>query len=311
MSEVHSLLDTHAAAECRAMSTAESLLSALLRALPVKHGRHRLLDKIKPEHWPHASTVVKTPYKGHELLMDADDLVGWHFLMLKSFDPQVSEVLCAVGRSSERQVMWDIGANKGACAYAMATELPRSQVVLIEPQAELSGLLEHNMQKLAPGRFELHAVGVGAREEMLELVIPGDNKGRASLVLDVDAADCRKVMVPMRTAQQIADDSAFGWPTLAKIDVEGFEPQVFASLAPALTARACEAIVFENHPWQSDAFAQILAIVQPCGYRVFAIHKSAFATQLRACDAIVPAATDYAVIRDDLLIRSGVRRMLA
>jgi FkbM family methyltransferase len=310
MGDVHSLQGTQPAA-CRAMSTAESVLSALLRALPVKHGRHRLLDKIKPEHWPHTSRVVKTPYKGHELLMDADDLIGWHFLMLKSFDPEVSEVLCAAGRASGRQVMWDIGANKGACAYAVATALPRSRVVLIEPQASLSELLEHNMQELAPGRFELHAVGVGIRQEMRELVVPDDNTGRASLVFDVGTGDCHKVMVSMRTARQIADDSAFGWPTLAKIDVEGFEPQVFASLAPALAERACEAIVFENHPCQRDAFAQILGIVQPCGYRVFAICKSAFATQLRACDAIVPAATDYAVIRDDLLVRAGVRRMMA
>jgi FkbM family methyltransferase len=309
MAEVQSLLDTQAAA-ARAMSTAESVLSALLRALPLKHGRHRLLDKIKPEHWPQASTVVKTPYKGHELLMDADDLVGWHFLLLKSFDPAVSEVLCAVGSASERQVMWDIGANKGACAYAVATELPRSQVVLIEPQASLTELLEHNMQQLAPGRFELHVVGLGAKQEMLELVIPGDNKGRASLVLDVGSENCRRVMVPMRTARQIADDSAFGWPTLAKIDVEGFEPQVFQALAPALAERVCEAIVFENHAWQGEAFAQILGILQPCGYRVFAIHKSAFATHLRACKGIVPAASDYAVIRDDLLGRAAVRRMI-
>lgn len=309
MAEVQSLLDTQAAA-ARAMSTAESLLSALLRALPVKHGRHRLLDKIKPEHWPHASTVVKTRYKGHDLLMDADDLVGWHFLMLRSFDPQVSEVLCAVGQASQRQVMWDIGANKGACAYAVATELPHSRVVLIEPQTALAELLEHNMQELARGRYELHAVGVGPRQEMLELAIPADNKGRASLVHDLGSEDCRKVMVPMRTAQQIADDSVFGWPTLAKIDVEGFEPQVFQSLAPALAERACEAIVFENHLWQAEAFRQILGIVQPHGYRVFAIRKSAFATQLQACDAIVPEATDYAVIRGDLLDRRAVRRLL-
>ena len=309
MGEVHNVLDTQAA-EARAMSTAESVLSALLRALPVKHGRHRLLDKIKPEHWPHTSTLVKTRYKGHDLLIDADDLVGWHFLMLKSFDPEVSEVLCAVGHGSERQVMWDIGANKGACAYAVATSLPRSQIVLIEPQLALTDLLEHNMRELAPGRFELRAVGVGTKEETLELIIPCDNKGRASLVLDLNSEDCRKIMVPMRTAQQIADSSAFGWPTLAKIDVEGFEPQVFESLAPALGERACEAIVFENHLWQSDAFGRILGVVQPCGYRVFAIRKSPFATQLQACEAIVPEATDYAVIRDDLLARPRVRKML-
>jgi FkbM family methyltransferase len=295
----------------RQMSASETVLSALLRALPVKHGRHRLLDAIKPERWSNTTTVVKTPYKGRELVMDADDLVGWHFLMLKSFDPEVSEVLCAVGQGSERQVMWDVGANKGACAYAVATTLPRSQVVLIEPQVTLSGLLEHNMRELAPGRFELHAVGVGLREETLELAIPADNKGRASLVLDVAAEDHSTVMVQMRTAQQIASASAFGWPTLVKIDVEGFEPQVVESLAPALEAWSCEAIVFENHHWQGDAFQQILGLVQPRGYRVFAILTSPFATQLQPCEAIVPEATDYAVIRDDLLDRLAVRRLLS
>jgi hypothetical protein len=31
---------------------------------------------------------------------------------------------------------------------------------------------------------------------------------------------------------------------------------------------------------------------------------------LQACEAIVPAATDYAVIRDDLLGRPSVRKLL-
>lgn len=293
------------------MSAAESVLSALLRALPVKHGRHRLLDKIKPGHWPHATTVVKTAYKGRELMVDANDWVGWHFLMLKSFDPEVSEVLCAVGQASQRQVLWDVGANMGACAYAVATALPRSQVVLIEPQATLIGLLEHNMRELAPGRFEVHAVALGARQEMRELVIPCDNKGRASLVLDVYTQDIRKVMVPLQTAQQIAGASAYGWPTLAKVDVEGFEPQVFESLAPALASRTCEAIVFENYAEHGHAFLQILGTVRPHGYRVFAIRKGLFSTQLQACDATVREASDYAVIRDDLLSRAAVRRMLS
>ena len=295
---------------CRAMSTAESVLSALLRVLPLKHGRHRLLDKIKPVHWACTTTVVKTPYKGRELVMDVDDLVGWHFLMLKSFDPEVSEVLCAVGEASQRQLLWDIGANKGACAYAVATALPRSQVVLIEPQAGLTDLLQHNMQQLAPGRFEVHAVGIGARQETLELAIPGDNKGRASLVFDVGAEACRKVMVQICTAQQVESRSAFGWPTLVKIDVEGFEPQVFESLAPALGSREIEAIVFENHAEQEHAFAAIRGTVQQHGYKLFAIRKGPFSTQLQACEAIVPTATDYAVIRDDLLARPKLRKLL-
>ena len=282
MGAVHGFEQT--LADSRSMSTAESVLSMLLRALPVKHGRHRLLHKIKPEHWANTTTVVKTPYKGHELLMDADDLIGWHFLLLRSFDPEVSDVLCAVGQDAARQVMWDIGANKGACAYAVATALPRSQVVLIEPQATLTRLLEHNMRELAPGRFEVHAVGVGVTEETLELMIPGDNKGRASLVNEVDTADYRKVMVPIQTARQIAARSAFGWPTLVKIDVEGFEPQVFESIAPGLAARACECVVFENHPGSTKRSRRFSP---PCRLAATACSRFARARSPRSCRPVM------------------------
>ena len=234
MSEVIKMEDGY-----RSMSTAERALALFLRALPIKHGCHRLLDKIKPALWPQTTPQVRMSYIGHELLMNADDLVGWHFLILGSFDPEVSEVLCAVGAESKRQVMWDIGANKGACAYAIATALPNCQIVLIEPQTTLTELLEHNMHILAPGRFELHAVGVGTQEGMLELVIPENNKGRASLVHELGIDKGHTVMVHILTAQQIAAASAFGWPTLVKIDVEGFEPQVFESMTPVLEMRSC------------------------------------------------------------------------
>ena len=46
------------------------------------------------------------------------------------------------------------------------------------------------------------------------------------------------------------------------------------------------------------------------GYEVFAIRKTPFATKLQACDAIVSGATDYVVLRDDLVGRAGVRRMM-
>ena len=97
----------------RTMSFTESTLSVLLRALPVKHGRHRLLDKIRNQPWPQATQLVRMNYRGHNLLMQNDDLVGWHFLILKTFDPEVAEVLCAAASGAADAVFWDIGANKG------------------------------------------------------------------------------------------------------------------------------------------------------------------------------------------------------
>jgi len=282
----------------------------VLRHIPVKHGRHRLLDKTKPKAWSQSSQIVKMNYHGYQIVMDIDDLVGWHFLILKSFDPEVSEVLCTVGAAAAKPVFWDVGANKGACSYAVATSLPDCKIVLIEPQIAFAGLLNHNMSQLASNRFEVHPVGIGIEEGEFQLAIPASNKGRATLVFDESTNSDPKISVKIKTAEQIVESSAYGWPTLVKIDVEGFEPVIFQALMPAIISRICEVIVFENHPNQVDALKIISDLVIPHGYKIFAIHKTPFSTKLTACKGVMKSATDYAVIRDDVLNINGLRRMV-
>jgi FkbM family methyltransferase len=295
----------------RGMSPIEGALSMMLRHIPIKHGQHRLLDKTKPKAWSQNSQVVQMSYHGCQIVMDIDDLVGWHFLILKSFDPEVSEILCTVGSASEKSVFWDVGANKGACSYAVATSLPNCKIVLIEPQIAFTNLLNHNMSQLAPDRFEVHSVGIGIEEGEFQLAIPASNKGRATLVFDEATNNDPKISVKIKTANQIVESSAYGWPTLVKIDVEGFEPIIFQALMPAILSRTCEVIVFENHPDQVEALKVITDLVIPHGYKMFAIHKTPFTTKLIACAGVMKSATDYAVIRDDVLKISGLRGMLS
>ncbi len=292
------------------MSLTESVLSLLLRALPIKHGRHRLLDKIRNQPWPQATQLVRMNYRGHDLNMLSDDLVGWHFLILKNFDPEVAEVLCAAAVGTANCVFWDIGANKGACSYAIASTLPHCRVVLVEPQTSLTDLLKHNMALLAPDRHEIYAVGLGTEPGEFKLAIPESNKGGASLVFDPRHSKLPTVNVRVETAQKVAESSQFGWPTLIKMDVEGFEPIVFQSLKPALEARTCEAIIFENHASQTEAFAKIKGLVEPHGYRMFAITKTVFSTRLVPCESLVKSATDYACLRDDIVGRAGLCELI-
>lgn len=294
----------------RTMSFTESTLSVLLRALPVKHGRHRLLDKIRNQPWPQATQLVRMNYRGHDLLMQSDDLVGWHFLILKTFDPEVAEVLCAAASGTADAVFWDIGANKGACSYAIASALPHCQIVLVEPQTSLTDLLKHNMALLAPERHEIYPVGLGTEPGEFKLAIPESNKGGASLVFDAQHSKLPTVTVRVETAQKVSESSRFGWPTLIKMDVEGFEPIVFQSLKPAIESRTCEAIVFENHASQKEAFATILGLVKPHGYRIFAVTKTVFSTRLTPCESLVKSATDYACLRDDIVGRVGLRDLI-
>ena len=119
---------------------------------------------------------------------------------------------------------------QGACSYAIASALPQCQIVLVEPQTSLTDLLKHNMALLAPDRHEIFPVGLGTEPGEFKLAIPESNKGGASLVFDAQHSKLPTVTVRVETAQKVSESSRFGWPTLIKMDVEGFEPIVFQSL---------------------------------------------------------------------------------
>ena len=99
----------------RSLTCLEQLLSILLRNLPIKNGKHRLLDKSFPKSWSKSGKDVYLKYRGARLRLNIDELVGWHFAMLHSFDPEVIEALNMSASNSDGQVFWDIGANKCFC----------------------------------------------------------------------------------------------------------------------------------------------------------------------------------------------------
>jgi hypothetical protein len=71
----------------------ETALSWALYHLPIKHGAHRILDRPCPSTWFDGDPLVAFDFHGKTLPLDVSDLVGWHFFMLRSFDPEVIETL--------------------------------------------------------------------------------------------------------------------------------------------------------------------------------------------------------------------------
>ncbi|GAB3775673.1 hypothetical protein GCM10028796_51910 [Ramlibacter monticola] len=278
----------------------EACLSNALRMLPIKHGAHRILDRLKPSAWTGGSPVVDIPYRGHVVRMDVSDLVGWHFLMLRNFDPEVTEVLERFSAGDEGDVFWDIGANKGACSYEIATALPRARIVAIEPQQEMQALLRKNLAAIAPGRHELWRFGIGESPGFGEIFIPQGNSGAASMLAAHRTAASRTELVPVTTAAAVRELSAFGWPTIVKIDVEGSEPSVVRSLEPAFADARVRCCVFECHPPEAAGYAAIRACTEKHGYSLHAIRKTAFSTTLVPAPFLAPGSTDYAIVRHDL-----------
>ena len=293
----------------RSLTAPERALSFALRALPIRHGKHRILDRVRATAWVDDDRPVVVPFGDTTVVMDTRDLIGWHFCVLRSFDPEVSDVLAAVGRDQPAPVFWDIGANKGVCSYAVAAALPQARIVAVEPQPDLAERTRANLARLAPDRCEVHVVGIGTAEGTCTLAVPAANMGAASFVIDPERAH-QSLEVPVITATTLRQRSAHGWPTLVKIDVEGFEPEVVASLEPCLAERACEAVVFENHHANDRAFAQVHGRLTTHGYRVFALRRNLARTWLTPATATVAGAMDYVALRDDALARPSVRRLL-
>lgn len=290
----------------------ERALSAILRWLPIKHGKHRILDKFFPKPWIERSQPVVVSIRGFDVVVDPNDLVGWHLVILRSFDPEVVEVLSKSCEMNEHEVFWDIGANKGACFCNLATQLPSLRIVAIEPQAALAEINTINLETICRGRYEYVCAGISDMEGELTLTIPESNQGAASLHINQCRPGDKKEVIKLLTAETIKAQSKYGWPNIIKIDVEGHEEQVFKSLEPCLSSGVCKTIVFENHAWESNAFENIKMILRKHGYEIYGIEKTPWRTRLRRTDKLLPRTTDYAAIhKDQIRKQTRLARLIA
>lgn len=291
-------MDGSEIASVRSMTIGESLLSLMLRILPVKHGKHRLLDRLCRRAWKRDELLVWVPFNGKRIRILVDELVGWHFAMLRSFDPEVVDVLLASGREMEEAVFWDIGANKGACSYAIAFGLAYAKIVAIEPQSSLEADNRYNLDQLCSDRYHYVRAGIGEREETLSLVIPAENTGKASLHMSSTRDNGKVEAIEIVRAERVVAESGWGWPDLVKIDVEGHESVVIASLLDGLVEKKIKVIVFECHAHDRAQFDQIRQVINGLGYTLYCIDKSVFSTRLRRTDQIVNGMTDYVILLD-------------
>jgi FkbM family methyltransferase len=157
-------------------------------------------------------------------------------------------------------VFWDVGANIGvvSCHFAQ----PRYQLSSLqafEPNPAPFKTLQSLFVNHAFARA--HHFGLGAREETFTMTLTGTGSEVGSLVQNKDAA--KKIPVQIRCGDDVIRELRLPPPNVLKIDVEGFEPNVFAGLAQTIAGRR-PVIIFE-HIWLSDEQIRSLS---PNGYRL-------------------------------------------
>lgn len=152
-------------------------------------------------------------------------------------------------------VFLDIGANEGffsALGAALVGE--QGQVIAVEPQSRLLDILEINVALNArcPVCIVQRVVGEEDGQPVEITLFPISNTGASSVVRSYGFG-ARSESVETITAPTILAEAGIEYVDFVKIDVEGFEPEVVASLAVLLEKKQIKAMLVDYHRAILDA----------------------------------------------------------
>ncbi len=155
-------------------------------------------------------------------------------------------------------VLWDVGANVGHLdTWLIRVHPALGAIHAFEPNPHALRSLQSLFQNHP--KVRIHPIGLGERDETLELNAPRSGSKIGSLVRKFDGAE--RIRVQIRRGDAYCEECHLPAPQVIKIDVEGFEPQVFAGLSE--TIRRHRPVIFFEHLFLNDE--QIQSLIPP-GY---------------------------------------------
>jgi FkbM family methyltransferase len=95
----------------------------------------------------------------------------------------------------------------------------------------------------------VHPIGLGRKDEMVEMTISSMGSAWSSVVRGFDDAD--KMTIQVRSGDSFLKENGIPPPDVLKVDVEGFEPEVLAGLEQTIRER--RPVIILEHIWLSDA----------------------------------------------------------
>jgi FkbM family methyltransferase len=188
-----------------------------------------------------------------------------------------SLISSALDREIERnnyKVFWDIGANIGAISLPLLRKHSGLTSILFEPSAEVAGRLIRNLS-INPDlhdRVKLMNVALSDSEGLTEFYVSNEpfNSGTAGLGFSHNRFRF-PVNVQAYTGDGLIAAGKCPAPDLIKIDVEGFEINVFKGLKQTL-AKHRPPIVFEHSLYRlkerGSSVDEVSGFLESLGYTV-------------------------------------------
>ena len=244
---------------------------------------------------------------GLRLRVPLEDYVGRTVYFFGDLDPKISWIARRLLRPGD-QVL-DVGANLGLVTLLCASLVgPSGAVHAFEPNPGLCALLEQSLRENGLAQAHLHRVALGTRDDTLELAVPADNAGAASLVRRA-SGQAERLRVPVRNTTDYFEKSGIAAARLLKLDVEGFESEVLEGARGYLEVTPPDAVLFEtNDPGRrSDSHASA-ELLREYDYTIFAVTRGLLRPGFVPFDAAVAGLR----VNDCLAVhRARVREVMA
>ena len=145
----------------------------------------------------------------------------------------INEILA----KSNPKLCIDVGANIGSYSLEIAKST-NSNVIAFEPLPVAFDILQRNLLEFSD-RIKLENVGVGAKAEKLTINFNPNATSHASFSKDVEKINYlnneEKIIVPVVTLDSYFENNNIREVDLIKIDVEGFESEVFQGASKIFT----------------------------------------------------------------------------
>lgn len=216
---------------------------------------------------------------GQRMLVPLDDYVGRAAYLAGDLDPKVSWAARRLIRPGD--TIFDIGANYGLMSVLFASLVgPYGRVIGYEPNPQVFKVLKLTVQRNRFENVQLRTCALGEQPDTLRLNVPIGHAGRASL-LDV-GEHVEQVDVPVRRLDDEVAKLGIDRIDLLKIDVEGYELQVFRGGDDMLGRIRPSVILFEsNERGMRQVDTPVSKLLKSYGYTLFGLPKKM--VNMRAC----------------------------
>jgi FkbM family methyltransferase len=167
-------------------------------------------------------------------------------------------------------VFWDVGANVGVVSGHFAH--PRFQLSSLHA-FEPNPIPLKTLQSLfsANARCIVHPFGLGDKDQMINMNLSSAGSSLGSMSRDFQEG--KQIRVQVRRGDAVRRELGLPAPHVMKIDVEGFEPSVFAGLTETIAEH--RPILFFEHLFLSD---QQIRELMPKDYVLFFIQDDGSTT---------------------------------